>query len=97
MTNNIKRYHALVSGRVQGVSFRYYTTLKARELDIVGWVMNRADGQVEVLAEGTQEALEQLDIFLHEGSPSTLVENVEATYEDATGDFSEFSTVYFMR
>lgn len=95
MSNEIKRLHAIVSGRVQGVSFRYYTTLKATELALVGWVHNRNDGKVEVVAEGNQTALEALETWLHEGSPHAKVETVEAAWGDATGEFETFETVYF--
>ena len=95
MENELKRFHAIVHGRVQGVSFRYYTTLKANELHIVGWVRNCQDGTVEVVAEGTQVALEQLESWLHEGSPHAKVEAIYITWEEAIVEFSEFKTVYF--
>lgn len=95
MSDDTKQLHAIVSGRVQGVSFRYYTTLKARELGIVGWVLNRQDGTVELIAEGTQSALESLEAWLHEGSPSAKVDSVDLTWDTATDEFSEFKTVYF--
>lgn len=94
MTNDSKRLHAIIHGRVQGVSFRYYTTLKARELGITGWVLNRSDGKVELIAEGTSEALEQLESWLHEGSPAANVTRVESTFGEATGEFADFKTVY---
>src|SRR3972149_5737919 len=48
---SIERLHATVFGRVQGVSFRFYTRDTATELDLTGWVANRYDGNVEVVAE----------------------------------------------
>jgi len=95
MSDEIKRLHAIVHGRVQGVSFRYYTTRKANELDIVGWVHNRKDGTVEVTAEGTQDKLEILEKWLHEGSPHAKVEEIYITWDDATGIFTDFQTIYF--
>ncbi len=95
MTEDTKRLHAVISGRVQGVSFRYYTTRKARELDIVGWVYNRRDGKVELMAEGSPSALDKLEAWLHEGSPSAKVDNVAVTWDTATGEFSDFKTVYY--
>ncbi len=95
MADELKRLQAIVHGRVQGVSYRYYTTLKADELAIVGWVRNRNDGTVEVLAEGTEDALEQFEAWLHEGSPHSRVEEIYVTREEATGEFSQFRTVYF--
>ena len=95
MSDTIQRFHAIVHGRVQGVSFRYYATVKANELDVVGWVRNCSDGTVEVLAEGAEDALEQFEAWLHEGSPHARVEEIYVTREDATGEFSEFRTMYF--
>lgn len=85
-----ERLHAIVYGRVQGVSFRYYTTRAASDLGVHGWVRNRADGSVEVVAEAERPALERLLAWLHEGSPSADVEKVEAEWLAATGEFSSF-------
>lgn len=95
MSEDMKRLHAIVRGRVQGVSYRYYTTLKARELGIAGWVYNRPDGAVELMAEGSTSALDTLEAWLHEGSPSAKVDNVDVTWDKATGEFSNFKTVYY--
>ena len=94
MSTDHRRLRAVVKGRVQGVSFRYYTVLEARQLNIIGWVMNRPDRSVEVVAEGTDEALQQLLEFLHRGSPSSQVDSVDETWEDATGEFSGFGVRY---
>ncbi len=60
------RLHAIISGRVQGVNFRYYTVQEAQRLNTVGWVCNSSDGTVEVMAEGPREQLEMLLTFLPE-------------------------------
>jgi len=57
----MKRVHILVSGTVQGVSFRYYTKRLADDLEITGWVRNLFDGRVEIVAEG-----EKLSDFIKE-------------------------------
>jgi acylphosphatase len=49
-----------VSGRVQGVGFRWWTRARALELGLHGWAMNRPDGRVEVVAEGSEAALQNL-------------------------------------
>jgi acylphosphatase len=95
-TDTSKRLHAIVHGMVQGVSFRHYTIEKARELQLTGWVMNRHDRTVEVVAEGSRENLEALHTWLHEGSPEAEVERVDATWEAATGTFSGFRTKYYL-
>lgn len=94
MSETNKRLHAIVQGRVQGVSFRHYTTLKARELSCVGWVRNNPDRTVEVIAEGSETKLQALLEFLHVGSPAAQVERVEATWHTAIGEFSIFETRY---
>lgn len=93
MTKNA-RLHALVSGRVQGVNFRYYTTREASRLGVTGWVANRRDGKVECVAEGPRSKLEQMLDFLHRGSPSAHVTNVEASWKSPTGKFEDFKVRY---
>ncbi|MGB2079666.1 MAG: acylphosphatase, partial [Vibrio sp.] len=68
----------LVSGRVQGVGFRYFTGHEAQRLGLTGYAKNLADGRVEVLACGTPEQVEALYHWLHQGSPHAEVEKVEA-------------------
>lgn len=88
------RLHAIVSGHVQGVNFRYYTTREASRLGVTGWVANRRDGKVECVAEGPRSALEELLNFLHEGSPSARVTNVDASWEPARDEFESFKVRY---
>jgi len=84
------RLKAIVHGRVQGVNFRYYTRLKARSLGLTGYVRNRWDGTVEVVAEGDKKALEELLEFLWEGPPAAVVTNVEVEWLRYEGLFYEF-------
>lgn len=86
-----KRLHLLVEGRVQGVSFRAYTQEQARKLGLTGFVSNRPDGRVEIVAEGSQEALEALQDWCWQGSPAAEVTAVEAQSAPASGEFSRFS------
>lgn len=88
------RLHAIVHGIVQGVNFRYYTTRRAAELGLSGWVRNRADGTVEVVAEGPKPHLEALLAWLHVGPSSAYVERVEAEWGPATGEFAGFRVRY---
>ena len=66
-----------VTGRVQGVGFRFWTRLQARELKIEGTVRNAADGSVEVQARGEAAALDELHRRLSSGPPHSHVEAVE--------------------
>lgn len=85
-----ERLHAFVRGDVQGVSFRWFTALEAHRLGLTGWVRNRGDGGVEVLAEGGRDALEILVEKLRRGPREARVENVELVWEEATGEFPDF-------
>lgn len=85
-----KRLHARVKGRVQGVGFRYYVMTEAVALGLTGWVRNRWDGSVEVLAEGDLDGLKSLVGALERGSRSSAVEQVRADLQQASGEFSSF-------
>jgi len=84
------RLHAIVSGIVQGVSFRHHTRREAQRLLLTGWVRNRPDGTVEVVAEGSRAQLERLLAFLQVGPPAARVSGVEATWERGSGEFTAF-------
>ena len=90
----IEQLHVIVKGRVQGVSFRYYTRQQAFRLGISGWIRNNADGTVEVLAQGTREHLEELLDFLHVGSPSARVTDIDVEWSPATEPLDRFSIRY---
>lgn len=85
-----KRLHARVTGRVQGVGFRYYVMSSAVELDLLGWVRNRRDGSVEVVAEGNLDALRSLMRALQQGPRSSAVQEVKADLQTASGEFDSF-------
>ncbi len=88
---SIERLHAIVFGRVQGVSFRFYTRDTAAELKLTGWVANRFDGSVEVVAEGSRAALDQLVAFLQQGPPMARVDHLQHEFLSATGEFKRFT------
>ncbi len=86
-----RRISVIVRGRVQGVNFRWYTRRCAMELGIVGRVRNlRGGDRVKVVAEGSQEQMADLIRFLHEGPPSAHVDDVEITWEPASGEYKDF-------
>jgi acylphosphatase len=66
-----------VSGRVQGVGFRYFVQQEARNLKLSGWAKNLPDGRVEVYAVGAAECLSDLAAALHKGPPMSHVRAVE--------------------
>lgn len=86
----MERLHVIIRGRVQGVGFRYFVLSAAMEIHLKGWVRNRRDGSVEVLAEGTKENLEKLFRALQRGPSSSNVTDVDPEWGDASGEFSRF-------
>lgn len=65
--------HLLVLGRVQGVGFRWYVREAARRRSLSGWVQNRADGSVELAAEGDEESVGALVDAVRSGPPGATV------------------------
>jgi acylphosphatase len=88
--SDLVRAHVFVLGRVQGVSFRWYTQIKAQELELTGWVRNLWDGRVEAIFEGEKKAVQRAVAWCHLGPPSARVDDVEVSYEEPSGDFSHF-------
>jgi acylphosphatase len=85
------RLHAIVEGRVQGVGFRVFVQEKAYDLGVNGWVRNRWNGSVEVLAEGERQKLEKLLRALQRGPAASSVYSVHTEWENASGEFNRFS------
>ena len=81
----------LISGRVQGVGFRYFAQATAAREGISGWVKNLPDRCVEVIAEGEAEAVERLERALRHGPPGARVEDVEVEDRMPTGRHTGFS------
>jgi len=79
-----RRVHAIISGRVQGVSYRAFTADEAQGLGLTGWVRNLPDGSVELEAAGPAEAITALLAWCAKGPPAAGVTNVE-TKELAPG------------
>ncbi len=70
------RLHVVVRGRVQGVGFRWFVREAGRQLGLAGWVKNRPDGTVEVMAEGEPDEIEKLRARLSAGPPGAAVTEV---------------------
>jgi acylphosphatase len=75
--HNMQARRFLVTGRVQGVGFRWFVEREAHILGMAGWVRNNADGRVEVFAQGSPEQLSALRARLHQGPRAARVDNVE--------------------
>ena len=87
----LARLHATIEGRVQGVGFRAFVEQSAEVLDLKGWVRNRWDGSVEVVAEGKRQDLERLLAALRRGPRASGVSEVRFDWQPATGEFTYFS------
>ncbi len=85
-----KRLDATVRGRVQGVGFRASTEAQARMLGLKGWVANRRDGSVAVVAEGAKPVLERFLRWLQSGPAMAHVDGVDVYWGEATGEFRGF-------
>lgn len=86
-----KRLHMTVSGRVQGVGFRYFTYMTGVNLHLHGWVRNRINGDVEVLAEGPHETLTELIRAVRKGPDMAQVINVELEWDEPQGNQPPFT------
>lgn len=84
------RAHVFISGRVHGVSFRWFTQRKAQELGLTGWVRNLWDGRVEAVFEGEAGAVRQAVAWCHTGEPPARVTDVDVTYAPFTSEFRTF-------
>ncbi len=88
------RAHVYVSGRVQGVFFRYETKEAANRLGVNGWVQNMRDGRVEAVFEGERSKVDEILKFCHQGPPGASISGVEVEWEEPTGEFSGFEIRY---
>jgi acylphosphatase len=89
-----RRVRLVIEGRVQGVWFRDSTRKEAQRLGVTGWVRNRRDGTVEVLAEGPEEQINRLVRWSHQGPSFARVSRVHETEEPYQGEFGTFDIVF---
>ncbi len=80
------RCRVVVWGRVQGVFYRDTCERVASGLGVHGWVRNRADGSVEVVAEGSRDAVDQFLGWCREGPPRARVDRFDLTDEPLAGE-----------
>jgi acylphosphatase len=79
-----------VTGRVQGVGFRYAVVARARSLDVGGWVSNLGDGSVEAVFEGDDEAVASLVAWCEHGPRGAEVRHVDVSWREPQGDSRTF-------
>ncbi|MBW2610050.1 MAG: acylphosphatase [Deltaproteobacteria bacterium] len=88
------RVRLIIEGRVQGVFFRDSTRREAIGLEVFGYVKNRFDGSVEVLAEGPEDKIAQLIDWCHQGPSYARVSRVNEIKEEWQGEFDSFDIVF---
>lgn len=79
------RAHVFISGRVQGVGYRFSTMDEAYRWGVKGWVRNLRDGRVEAVFEGTKPAVEEMIHWCHQGPSAAVVTGVTVDYEQPEG------------
>ncbi|MEX1198804.1 MAG: acylphosphatase [Pseudohongiellaceae bacterium] len=84
------QWKLLISGRVQGVSYRAWTAQQARVARIRGYVRNLDDGRVEAVIEGEPDMLRALVDVCYEGPPAARVEYIEVDEDSCEGPFNTF-------
>ena len=88
------RAHVCISGRVQGVFYRYITRDRAEQLGLTGWVRNTSDGKVEAIFEGEETAIKDMIVWCHKGPRSADVSDVTVEYQKFLGEFEDFCITY---
>jgi acylphosphatase len=89
----MRRVHALYSGNVHGVGFRFTAIDAARKSGVCGWVKNTSDGKVELVAEGNEEDLNK---FISEVNAvmASFIRDKKISWEPGTGEFVNFQISY---
>lgn len=86
--------HIIVSGKVQGVGYRYFSQMKAVQYGVTGWAKNLADNSVEIVAVGSKD---QLDPFIEElriGNPFSKISDMKITESEVIENFHSFTIKY---
>jgi acylphosphatase len=86
-----ERLHAFVQGLVQGVGFRFFIYQTGLNLQLNGWVRNRVNGNVEILAEGSREKLDTLLRETHKGPQMAQIVKVDVKWQKSQNDLPPFT------
>ena len=92
----MKKFRIQVFGKVQGVAFRYYTRLKAKELGVLGTVENQLDASVEIFAQADEKVMSQFIDWCKKGSPASKVSHLDLEEIDLM-DQTEFEDFLILR
>jgi acylphosphatase len=86
----VKSIYLVISGRVQGVGFRYFARQKAQELQISGWVKNTPDGKIEIEAEGDSHNLDAFIEWMRIGPSRAVVRSFSNSEVSPIRNFTNF-------
>lgn len=93
MTNNKIQIHVFISGKVQGVGYRYWTLTQAQKLGIKGWVKNIPDGRVEAVFLADQNIINDMIEKCYSGPSFSEVKEI-ITQEEIPQNFQDFKIIY---
>ena len=93
MEETNQRMHVIVKGIVQGVGFRFFVLTHGKNFNLRGWVRNRANGDVEVEAEGPRSQLEELLQKLKTGPDSAMVVDTNVNWDTFKGNLPPFTVL----
>jgi len=89
--NQNERLHAFVQGSVQGVGFRFFIYQTGLNLQLYGWVRNRINGNVEILAEGSRDKLDTLLREARKGPQMAQIDKVDVEWQKSRNDLPSFT------
>jgi acylphosphatase len=92
--DDMKRFHLVIHGRVQGVGFRYFTQREALKRQLTGWVRNNDDGTVELEIQGNEEAIRLFIDTIREGTLFAKVTDVSAWEIPCIHNEKQFRIMY---
>ncbi len=90
----LKEVHLLITGRVQGVAFRYHTAEQAQALGLRGWVRNLPDGRVEARAQGDEHTLKHFIDICRQGPRLARVDDIDVNWNDEPSACDGFTIRY---
>lgn len=94
MEDKLKQVRVIISGRVQGVGFRWWVQKQAQNLKLSGWIKNLDDGRVELVMQGKKNNLNLLLESIKHGPRFSEVEEVNVSWEEEKNEFEGFKILY---
>ena len=88
--NLVVRFSIIVTGRVQGVSFRTSLREVAKRNQVIGWVRNRSDGSVEAVVQGSEDGVDRVISWARRGPAGALVDDLIAKRQEVLPDLRDF-------